>query len=382
MTMATTDNPLERYQVMDALGSGAQGHTYRGVDRDTGRMVAIKVLSLGKLDGWKRFDLFEREVAVLEGLRHPGIPRYIDHYASEQTGDYFLVMELAEGRTLRELIRAKRTLEPAELRSLLEQALDILEYLHGLSPPVVHRDVKPANLIRSPEGRLSLVDFGGVRLAARPEGGSTMIGTFGYMAPEQLHGRATSASDIYSLGATIAALWAGREADELERDGLSIDLDAIEPPPWLRAVLEGMLELDPRQRFETAAEVREALAASAAPRPPSARARKDDDAPKQSETSTQALVHVPASMRGLAKTPAPFSVLVWLFMALGAGVLVVVEAVVLPLLYAAIGRWHARHSDEERRAAFEDEYRRLRKTIREHRRTLSWVATQTHPIKE
>jgi serine/threonine protein kinase len=381
--MATTDDPLKRYQIMDPLGSGAQGHTYRGVDRDTGRMVAIKVLSLGKLDGWKRFDLFEREVAVLEGLRHPGIPRYIDHYASEQTGDYFLVMELAEGRTLRELIQRKHTLEPAELRSLLEQALDILEYLHELSPPVVHRDVKPANLIRSPEGKLSLVDFGGVRVAAHPEGGSTMIGTFGYMAPEQLHGQATPATDLYSLGATLAALWAGREADELARDGLAIDLDALAPPPWLRPLLEGMLEPDPRKRFRTVAEVREALGRSTArtkTKRPHVTPRSAPESKR--EPPTQALARIPPAMRGLAKTPAPFSVLVWLFMALGSGVLVVVEAVMLPLLYAAIGRWHARHSDEERRKAFEEEHERLRNAIANHRRTMSWVATQTHPIKD
>jgi serine/threonine protein kinase len=382
--MATTDDPLKRYQIMEPVGAGAQGHTFRGVDRDTGRMVAIKVLSLGKLEGWKRFDLFEREVAVLEGLRHPGIPRYIDHYSSEKTGDYFLVMELVEGRTLRELIQAKRTLEPGQLRSLLEQALDILEYLHELSPPVVHRDVKPANLIRGHDGRLSLVDFGGVRLAVQPEGGSTMIGTFGYMAPEQLHGQATAATDLYSLGATLAALWAGREADQLVRDGLTIDLDAIAPPPWLRTVLEGMLEPDPRERLRTVAEVRKALAQTAAPRehigPKRTRGAVGESA-KQG-ASTQALVPVSSTMRGLSKTPPPFSVLVWLFMALGAGVLVVVEAVMLPLLHAAIGRWHASHSDDERRQAFEEEHRRLLDVIRTHRRTLSWVATQTHPIKD
>lgn len=373
--MSTPNDPLTRFQIMEPLGAGAQGHTYRGVDRDTGRTVAIKVLTLGKLGDWKAFDLFEREMAVLESLKHPGIPAYIARYASEKTGDFFLVMELVEGRTLRQLIEAKHTFDPAELRSLLEQALDILEYLHGLSPPVVHRDVKPANLIRGTDGRLSLVDFGGVRLAIRPDGGSTMIGTFGYMAPEQLHGQATPATDLYSLGATMAALWAGREADQLTRDGLAIDLEALAPPAWLHAVLAGMLEPDPRKRFGSVAEVRDALGRTEAPR---ARPSPLHGEPE----SSRALVEVSSSMRGLAKTPAPFSVLVWLFMALGAGVLVVVEAVMLPLLYAAIGRWHARNSDDERRKGFEKEHDRLRRSIRAHRRKMSWIAAQTHPTKD
>jgi hypothetical protein len=130
------------------------------------------------------------------------------------------------------------------------------------------------------------------------------------------------------------------------------------------------------------AEVREAFERSTArgkTKPPRVTPRS---AGEPRPEPTQALARIPTAMRGLAKTPAPFSVLVWLFMALGSGVLVVVEAVMLPLLYAAIGRWHAKHSDDERREAFEEEHERLRNAIAAHRRTMNWVATQTHPIKD
>jgi serine/threonine protein kinase len=365
--------PLQRYYIMEPLGTGGQASTYRAIDRDTDRPVAVKVVSLRKLRQWKTFDLFEREVAVLRSLDHPGIPAYIDSYASEATGDYFLVMELIEGQSLRDLMLAGRRFSPTQLREIFDQILDILAYLHGLNPAVVHRDIKPANLVMTPKGRVCLVDFGGVRRAMRPEGGSTMIGTFGYMAPEQLHGTATPSSDVYALGATMAALCTGTEAEALPREGLAVDVAALDVPPWLRTVLVRMLAPDPRDRFASVEDVRSALR-RAAPEPshPPGRERKE----------AKALVHVSSTMRSLAEIRAPISVLVWIVMALGAGALTVVEAIMLPILYRVFGRYHARRSDEETRKGFEDEYSRLRRSIRRQREAMSWVADKTHPIRD
>src|SRR5690606_33941626 len=151
----------------------------------------------------------EREAEVLSGLRHPGIPRYRDYFASEESGDYFLVMDRVEGRTLSKELGKPGSFDETRLRALMLGLLDILEYLHGRSPPVIHRDIKPANVIVDEQGRAHLVDFGGVRVATRLDGGSTVVGTFGYMAPEQLHGDAGPAVDLYALGATIVALATG-----------------------------------------------------------------------------------------------------------------------------------------------------------------------------
>ena len=151
---------LSRYQIMEPLGSGSQGRTFRAIDRETDTPVAVKVLHLGSLGGdWKPFDLFERECQALEALSHPGIPRYHDRFTSEQTGDFFLVMELVEGTSLAQ--RLGRPGDPAELQRWMVQALEILEYLHGRQPPVIHRDIKPSNLMIRPDGRLCLIDFGG-----------------------------------------------------------------------------------------------------------------------------------------------------------------------------------------------------------------------------
>lgn len=374
----TIDDKLQRYQIMDPLGRGGSGRTFRAIDRTTSREVAVKVLSLRDTGGdWKRFDLFEREVAVLATLDHPGIPHYIDSYASESTGDYFLVMELVRGQPLSRRVAEQQRLDAAALRDLLMQGLAILEYLHGLSPPVIHRDIKPANLLLDEKGRLRLVDFGGVRKAAQLEGGTTMIGTFGYMAPEQLHGESGPATDLYALGATLVALHAGAEADRLPHDGLRIDLQALSLPPALAPVLQRMLEPDPKLRVRSVAEVRRLLLEPARPSPGAAPRSSSMPAvvdPKRSPVRTDA-------PGGLANVPAPLSVIVWLFSALGTGVLTVFQVVMLPLIFQ-IARHFNRNAPEPKRTRVEGDLKRFEQTVGEARRSLASVASHTHPMRD
>lgn len=375
--MPETLDPLQRYQIMDPLGRGGSGHTFRAIDRVTSREVAVKVLSLRDTGGdWKRFDLFEREVAVLETLDHPGIPRYIDSYASEKTGDFFLVMELVEGQSLHHHIAKQRRLDGAALRDLLVQGLAILEYLHGLSPPVIHRDIKPANLVLDPQGKLHLVDFGGVRKATQLEGGTTVIGTFGYMAPEQLHGEAGPATDLYALAATLVALHAGIEADRLPHDGLRIDLPALSLPPALAPVLTRMLEPDPRHRVRSVAEVTALLAA-----PPRARQPTPPSPHVPAIPTPSSELPVPLSVaRELARVPAPFSVFVWILSALANGALTVFEVVMLPLILQIAQRLD-RHQSPERVAQVDANMQQFQRSVTKARRTMAYVAGQTHPLR-
>lgn len=374
----TFDDPLKRYQIMDPLGRGGSGRTFRAIDRATSREVAVKVMSLRDAGGdWKRFDLFEREVAVLKTLHHPGIPRYLDSYASEPTGDYFLVMELVDGQPLSRRIAEQQRLDAAALRDLLDQALTILEYLHGLSPPVIHRDIKPANLVLDAKGKLHLVDFGGVRKATQGDGSTTMIGTFGYMAPEQLHGESGPSTDLYALGATIVALHAGAEADRLPHDGLRIDLSALTLPPALAPALARMLEPDPKLRVRTVAEVRRLLYEPARLPPGGA----------VPSSAVPVLVPPPQppavfeELRSLANVPAPFSFFVWIFSALAAGVLTVVEVVMLPLVVQIARQWH-RQASEAKRTQVEGELRHIETNVVGVRRTLDHVASKTHPTRK
>lgn len=352
----TTPTGLQRYQIMEALGAGSQGQTFRAVDRVTGQSVAIKVLQLKNLGGdWKPFDLFERECQVLRDLQHPAIPRYLDQFASDTTGEFFLVMELVDGEPLsRRFGRAGMT-EP-ELRALLLQALDILEYLHARHPPVVHRDIKPSNLIarpQRPDSPLALIDFGGVRLALQPDGGSTMIGTFGYMAPEQLHGEATPATDIYALGATLAALAAGTPAERLPRRGLTIDLAAVLPPSPLRDVLAQMLAPEPAQRLPDAAAVRRALARALAG---AGTDMNERTGPKrhvpEDRTSRPRTDLAPAPPTALAppsSLPRILGFVVWIWTLIAAGMFWVIEMAVLPLVFSVIGSGRRYRKERRRR---------------------------------
>lgn len=340
---------LQRYQIMEPLGAGAQGQTFRAIDRVTGDSVAIKVLRLRNLGSdWKPYDLFERECQVLRELKHPAIPRYLDQYASESTGEFFLVMELIEGEPLSRRF-GRVGLPEAELRKLLLQALDILEYLHARHPPVIHRDIKPSNLIarpNNPKHPLALIDFGGVRMALSPDGGSTMIGTFGYMAPEQLHGEATAATDIYALGATLAALAAGTPADKLPRKGLVIDLPAVLPASPLRDVLAAMLAPDPSQRLASAADVRRLLdrkLPGPKDRPP------PPDPPRPPPRVTlEDLARRPDTDLAPTGLPRPLRFVVWIWTLMAAGLFFVVEHIFIPLAFALAGL-HPRYNKSRRR---------------------------------
>lgn len=326
---------LQRYQIMEPLGAGSQGKTFRAIDRETGTPVAVKILHLGSLGGdWKPFDLFERECEALESLQHPGIPRYLDRFSSESSGDFFLVMELIDGAPLSRSLG--KPLDPVDLLDWLRQALKILDYLHSRTPPVIHRDIKPSNLMLRADGRICLIDFGGVRLALRPDGGSTMIGTYGYMAPEQLHGEATPATDIYALGATLASLASGLPAEQMPRKGLKIDIDAILPDGPLRRIVRAMVEPDPTDRLTSAAAVLRVLdGAALGGAIPSARPR-----PRQATSQSVATQPDPGTdpdFASLSKLPAFFRFFVWIAAWAATSLSLVVEFVGVPAVFALRG---------------------------------------------
>jgi len=263
------DGPLlgGRYRLGPRLGKGSQGEIYLARD-DKARgadPAEVIVKRLTPRTTWKSFELFEREAKVLSQLRHPGVPRHLATI-EEPPGTFNLVMQRFPGENLRDL-QQRRRLSQLELRDVLVRCLEILDYLHTRTPPVVHRDLKPSNIVRAPDGKVALVDFGGVLEAAREKGGSTIVGTFGYMAPEQLHGQAMPATDLYALGATIVALAGGVEPEDVPRKGLRMDLDRHLPAldPGLRRALAAMTDPDPDKRPQRARDVVALLAKTAPP---------------------------------------------------------------------------------------------------------------------
>ncbi len=365
---------------MESLGHGGQGSTFRGVDRDSGENVAIKVLSLKGAKSWKAFDRFEREMDTLAKLTHPGIPKYLDRYAYEASGDYFLVMELIEGVPLSKHL-SEPGLSERKLRSVLDQILEVLAYLHEQRPPLIHRDIKPANVIMRPDGTISLVDFGGVRQRGGGETeATTTIGTFGYMAPEQLHGTATSASDIYALGATILTLLARKSPGALPHRGLRFDFEALKLPQPFARVLPAMLEPDPELRLTDVAAVRAALAAKPKPTPQAPpRAEPSAGSTPKPGSQSKALVRLPEEALALANTPAPFSVVVWILAALSSGVLLVFEAVFLPFFFQLATALRNKPSNDPKAVAFRADYERFKTRVGEMRNAATHVADGTRP---
>lgn len=238
-----------RYRGLRVLGRGAQGTTFEATDVVGGRPVAIKRFVVRGARSWKEVELAEREATVLASLSHPLLPAYVEHF--EEGGALYLVTSRIDGESLHAIRARGGRLDEAEIARMLRDLGEVLRHLHEQSPPIVHRDVKPGNVIRTRDGRYALVDFGSVRDRLKPEGGSTVVGTFGYMAPEQFQGRAMPQSDVYGVGATALAMLTGREPEDLPHRGLAIDVRAAlgraVPEPLVHA-LERMLDPDPDRR--------------------------------------------------------------------------------------------------------------------------------------
>ena len=254
-----------RYVVRGVLGEGAQGTTYDAVDAREGRPVAIKRFDVRGAKSWKDVELAEREARVLATIDHPLVPRYFEHF--EENDSLYLVMEKIEGETLEAMRARSGPLPEDEVRRFLTCADRALSYLHGRSSPVVHRDVKPRNVVRRPDGSYVFVDFGTVSELISRRGASTVVGTIGYMAPEQLQGRAMPVSDVYAVGASALTALTGADPETLPHRGLKIDvrraLDGRASEAMI-AALEQMVEPDPDRR---APSVGAALERSALPAP-------------------------------------------------------------------------------------------------------------------
>ncbi|MGG6298308.1 serine/threonine protein kinase [Leptolyngbya sp. AN02str] len=217
----------QRYQILRVLGQGGIGITYAAMDLQTNQQVALKALSLRRLNDFKVLDLFEREARTLEQLNHPAIPRYLDYFQIDQADNrsFYLVQQLAEGQDLTTLVEKGWRPNETDVKQIAVQILNILVYLQELTPPVIHRDIKPQNIIYRDDGQVVLVDFGAVQDTYHNTmtGGSTVVGTYGYMAPEQFRGQAVLSTDLYGLGTTLIFLLSGKPPADLPQRKLKIN---------------------------------------------------------------------------------------------------------------------------------------------------------------
>ena len=257
----------ERYRVIRLLGEGTSAQTLLCEELETGREVAIKVLRIEHLESWKHYELFEREARVLLSLRHHGVPELHEYFKVEDAEGsgrprLFLVQEFVEGVSVYQRIKDGPRFSSMDFLQLTLSILEVLDYLHGCAPPVFHRDIKPSNIIIRPTGAAVLVDFGSVCEAWRPgeKGGSTIVGTHGYMPPEQYLGQVGATSDLYALGATLLHIASGRSPSEFSFETGRFELPDLPVEPRVLRLIRALLEPAPRDRPQSAKAARDLLA--------------------------------------------------------------------------------------------------------------------------
>ena len=267
-----------RYRIEELLAEGQVSETYSAFDLAEQKIVVIKAFAFKHAEAEKEIELFEREARVLEQLDHPDIPSFCDFFQIESKQDVrlYLVQEFIPGKTLARWVEEGRRFSEQECVRLALSIGKILTYLHSFSPPFIHRDIKPTNIILDADGQVHLIDFGAVRDKILQDrlasgGGSTIIGTYGYMPYEQFAGKALPATDLYSLGATIIYVLSRKDPAAMEKDRMRIDFAShIEVSTGFDAVLHRLLDPDWKQRYQSSDELMEALHALRQPSKPRA----------------------------------------------------------------------------------------------------------------
>ncbi|MEO3775794.1 protein kinase [Micromonospora sp. B11E3] len=249
-----------RYRLDERIASGGMGDVWRGTDQVLGRTVAVKSLLPALLDEPGFAERFRGEARTMATINHPGVVDVYDFGSDQQIA--FLVMEYVEGDPLSATLSRVGRLTPARTMALVAQAADALHAAHLKG--IVHRDVKPGNLLVRPNGTLVLTDFGIARsdLVGQLTAAGSVLGTASYISPEQATGAvATPASDVYALGVVAYQCLAGRrpfEGDNPLEIAMRHVRDAPRPlpadiPPQVRAIVERAMAKDPAARWPSAA---------------------------------------------------------------------------------------------------------------------------------
>ncbi len=249
-----------RYEITRIIKSGGMGSVCEAIDNNLAKSpCAIKEILESALSGPDAEYVqatFENEMKALVNLDHPGIPKVRDYF---HEGDRrYIVMDFVKGQSLDDEIREAMQehgtgLLPGKVVNDVLALLEIVEYLHKLSPPILHRDIKPPNIIRDERtGRIKLVDFGLAKALNETFSPQTMVGTMGYCPPEQLSGKVERRSDLYAVGATLYHMLTGK-VPQLSFDPLLLEMPQLRP--GLDRIVERATQVRVGERFATAADM-------------------------------------------------------------------------------------------------------------------------------
>jgi serine/threonine protein kinase len=267
----------QRYFIDRKLAQGGHSAVYLARDTfDNGALVALKEMRETQQTTEERdtaINSFMREERMLAALRHPALARVLDIFVED--GRHYLVMEYVPGYTLEDEMMALQ--HPIEWTRVVGWGIalcDVLAYLHHQQPPIVYRDLKPPNVMLTPDGQLKLIDFGIARwFYSSRSRDTTQLGTDGYAPPEQYAGRSEPRSDLYALGASLYHLMTGRvpeSAPQRMNDQPLTTLRALVPaiPEMVERVVQQAMSLAAGDRFVSAEKMREALEAALQPERP------------------------------------------------------------------------------------------------------------------
>lgn len=255
----------QRYRVLGAVGKGGFGAVYKAEDIQLGnRLLSVKEMSQSSLSPQEIAEAeenFKREAHILAALKHPNLPSIYEYFS--EAGRWYLVMDFIEGETLEDYAK-KNPQGHLSIKDTLQigiQLCTVLAYLHSRQPPIIFRDLKPSNIMLTPEGHLYLIDFGIARHFKPGQQKDTIaFGSPGYAAPEQ-YGKAqtTARSDIYSLGAVLYQLLSGLDpsASPFRLPSLYVQVPGI--PVELATLVTQMLELDENKRPVNTLAIRQTL---------------------------------------------------------------------------------------------------------------------------
>lgn len=257
------DFTSEGYRVIKELGRNREGGrvAWLATHLETERKVVVKQFCFAQAGAsWSAYREHEREIQVLQGLKYPGIPAYLGAFATDD--GFCLVQEYKNAQSL----AIQRSFTPEEIKEIAVKALEILVYLQDRIPPVIHRDVKPENILVDDHLNVYLIDFGMSRIGSQEVAASSVFqGTPGFIPPEQLR-KSTEASDLYGLGATLICLLTGTKSTQIqdmtdEDDPYLLHFRKLLPrlSPRFLGWLEKMVKPRQKERFANAQTALEAL---------------------------------------------------------------------------------------------------------------------------
>jgi len=262
-----------RYELGERLGYGGMSTVQVAVDRRLERQVAVKLLAEHLADDSQFISRFRREALAAARLVHPNIVQVFDFGLDEPSGRYYIVMEYIRGRSGAEILRQETRLGVTDTLELVDGACRGLAHAHRMG--VIHRDVKPGNILRSDDGAVKLADFGIAKAlvgqTSQITQAGSVLGTAAYLAPEQATGGDVGPpADLYGLGVVTYQLLAGRlpfdaasltQLAMLQQRQPPMRLDELtrEVPPALGLAVQRALSIDPARRYATADEMRAAL---------------------------------------------------------------------------------------------------------------------------